>query len=886
VALSWQLMIFYGLGMALFAHVGWSVLLFLPARLTAFRLTILPLLGLSATSIGLSMLSAFGLSVSRGLVLILLLCGLANVYYLYSVRRGGFWPPQYDEPWPVLWLFSLGLYVLTVSPTLSYGYVAPIAGGWDFEFYWPIAEYLKTHSVRDSITGPPNPLWVVMNDPTVRALGGWGFSYVDAALGILLGKDSSWTFTPLLGLVYSLLPPSVYIFARTVASLPRWASLVVAVLASLNSLLLWVPYFTFGAHTLFLVVSPLTIVAVDHALREPDWRSVGFGAVGCAAMLVAYLPGALLFALPLAALGATYLLGSRHRLKVVGVIVTVVALSVLPGLFGWQRALEQVPRLPRSRPPGPGVVRFLQISDWLGMTPFDHNMDPGGWTKLYGRAVASTVVPIAKTLTVPILGFSLVGVIGAAMSRNWPLLATALPLLACTLTVRFVERYAYGYLKAASCSLFVLLCVATLGLCRMWEGAGRIRLRTMSRVARVSLATVALAVGGLTTYNGYVATARYYGPDSLYYRAAHGELPRVKRLIPAGASVYISGDQRMDVPTTTLLSHLLLGRELRGSYRTGYSRLDNLEPGRVYDYAILHAKENPEPLGYAASRLLWRNRLVGVYARGSMPSAHVDLIQTGTVAAFGLASPLVIEVDAARLRVGKTQIALPPVLRGIARGQIALGLVANGGQRVTIHTGRATEHLIARGVVSGYRSPPLTLPARIVISTGAAQRGYLVWVDLAPEGAFSPGFTHHENLGFVRASSTSERKEISTSLQFFVGGRGSSLMSLDVWGKHAAGGSDIHYGYWVLGPDAEGSDIQVHLDPIAQKATFTRNGTPINAGGERLGLRDGKFSAALWFYDRGRIVQAFKLYEFAVTGEKVSAFRLAKPQPFGVINFQ
>ena len=885
MALSWQLAIFYGIGMALFAYVGWSILPLLPGRFVAYRLVILPLLGLSAMSIGLSMLNVFGLSVSRGLVLLLVLCGLANAYHLYSLRRGGIRPPRYDEPWPVLWLVSVGLYVLTVSPILSYGYVAPIAAGWDFEFYWPIAEYLKTHSVRDSIAGPPNPLWVVMNNPAVRGMG-WGFSFVDAALGVLLGKDSSWTFTPLVGLVYSLLPLSVYVFARTVGALGRWASLVVAVLAGLNSLLLWTPYFNLGAHTLFLVISPLTIVSMDQVLRERNWRSIGFGAVGLAAMLVAYLPGALLFALPLAALGASYLLGSSQRLKIVGVGAAVIAFSVLPGLFGWQRALEQGRQVSRSRPPGPGVVRFLPISDWVGMTPFDHNMNPGGWIKLYGSALNSTLVPTAKVLTVPVLAFSAVGIIGAVVSRNWPLLATAGPLLIYTLSLRFVERYPYGYLKAASCGLFVLLCLAALGFSRAWEACRTIRPRMLYRMARVSLATGALAVVGLASYNGYVATARYYGPDSLYYRAAHSELPRVKRLIPSGASVYVSGDERLGVPTTTLLSHLLLGRELRGRYRTGYSRLDNLEPGRIYDYAILHANENPERLGYGAGRLLWRNGLVGIYERGSMPSTHVDMAQAGTVAAFSRGSKVGIDVDAATVRIGNTQISLPPVLRGMTRGQVALGLVAKREQGIAIDTGQGTEHLVPRGAVTVYRSRPLALPARVVIGTDSASRGYLLWVDLAPEGAFPPGLKHHADLGFVRASSTLGRKEISTSLQFFLGGRGTAQLSLDIWGKHPTDGRDIHYGYWVLGPQTEGGDIQVRVDPIAQKAAFTQDRVPIQAGGERFGLRDGSYSAALWFYDKGRIVQTFKLYEFAVTGEKASAFRLAKPEPFGVIAFQ
>lgn len=848
MALSWDLMIFYIAGTMLFAHIGWSMLRLLPTSFAHLRLVLWPVLGLMGTYLGLSLLAVLGVSVSHGITLLLLVGALAN---LFSLRRGGFLSLSLSEPWPVLWLFSAGLYGLTVSPVVSYGYMAPIGAGWDFEFYWPVAEYLKTRVARESITGPPNPLLELVNHPHVRGLGGSGFSFVQAALGVLLGRDSSWTFTPLLGYIYSLMPLSVYAFARTVAAFGRWPSLLIAFLAGLNSLLLWTPYFNFAAHTLFLTVSPLTVAAVHDSLRERDARSIAFGAVALAAMLVAYLPGSMVFALPLAALGAVEILRARGRLRTLGAAAGVLALSVLFGLFGWQRAFERGLPAYGVRKPGPGVSAFLPTSDWLGMTPFDQKMGLDAWNRLYGEGTAAIIVPAAQWLTFALVALLLVGLVNAIRTRLWPLVAVCAPLLAFTVILRLIEPpYPYGYLKSASYTLFAVLILTAAGFSAVWGACKVWRPLVAGRATRLLLVVVGLAVVGLNTYNGYAATARYYGPQALYYGAEHSNLHALRQIIPDSANVYISSDAGIDLPTRTLLSQIFLGHEVRGRYRTGYSGLNNLEPGRVYDYAVLGAREHPEPLGYAADRLHWRNSLLSVYKRGPV-LGHVGVHETGKAWAFSRNLPLTVEIGPTGLGVGDMRMPQPPESQEVARVQVAFALAAKSGQRITVETAGGNSNIVTRRGMTVFHSATLNLPTRLTIKTDAPSRGYLVWLRLLREGSVAPGPSGGPALGLLDAETTSDPQTLSTSLRYHLAGRPTSRSALEIWSQGPTQQSEVRQGYWSFDPPGEdGQELEFRLRRATQEVVAAQRG---KAGMERerrpLALRDGRYFAALAIYD-------------------------------------
>ena len=846
MALFWELMIFYLTGILLFAHIGWSMLALLPRSLVHLRLVLWPILGLMGTCLGLSLLNVFGVSVSHGIVFLLLVGTLAN---LMSLRRKGYVSPGLSEPWPVLWLFSAGLYCVTVSPLLFYGYVAPIGAGWDFEFYWPVAEYLKTRVARKSIIGPPNPLLGLVNQSDVKGLGGWGFSVVQAALGVLLGRDSSWTFTPLLGCIYSLMPLSVYAFARTVAAFGRWPSLLIALLAGLNSVLLWTPYFNFAAHTLFLTVSPLTIAAVQDSMRERDAHSIAFGAVALAAMLVSYLPGSMVFALPLAALGTVEVLTAHNRLGTLGAAAGVLGLSGIFGFFGWQRAFERGLPAYGVRKPGPGISAFLPTSDWLGMTPFDSNMGLDTWSRLYGEAAATIILPVARGLTFALLVLLVVGFVSAIKTRHWPLIAVCVPLLALALVLRFIERYPYGYLKSASYTLFAVLVLAVAGFFALWETCKAWRPQIACRGARLLLVLIGMAVMSLNTYNGYAVTARYYGSQALYYGAEHSSLLALRQIIPDSANVYISGDAGIDLATRTLLSQIFLGHEVRGRYRTGYSGLNNLEPGRVYDYAVLDAREQPEPLGYAADGLLWRNTLVSVYKRGPV-LAHVGVHETRKAWPFSRDRTLTVEISPASLGIGDMRMPQPPEIRGVARAQVALVLAAKPGQRITIETTKGTANVVARGGMTLFHSATLNLPARLAIKTDAPSRGYLVWLRLLQGGSVAPGTSGVPNLGFLNVETTSDPQTLSTSLRYYLAGQASSRSALEIWSLGPTQQSEVRQGYWSFDPPEEGGqELEFRLRRATQQVVLApRRKAGMDRERRPLALRDGRYFAALAIY--------------------------------------
>lgn len=878
MTLWWQFAFFYVASFTVVAYIGLGILPLLPNRLASSRLVALPIIGLMGTSLALSFLNAVGVSVQQSLVVLIVLGAAANLYALRTARD---WSPLMAEPWPVLWLLSIGLYIFTLSPDLHYGYVAPIGAGWDFEFYWPIAEYLKAHTAGASMNGPPNPLWLPMNSPGVRALGGWGFSFVQALLGIVLGRDSYWTFTPLLSFVYSLMPLSVYVFARTVAGLGRRAALIVAFTAGFHSLLLWTPYFNFAAHTQFLAVGPLALSSVNQALSTRDRKTIAFGAVGFGAMLVAYLPGTITFVPALAALGAVYLLCLRRRIQTIVSGVALLALSSVVGLFGWQHLFQSLTTLyakSEEKSGGAGISGLLPITDWMGVTPFTraHVIAAGA-----EHVVDSTTVPLAlveQAVAAIIIAGGLLGVVAAAKKRNWSLLAVAVPSLVYTLYLRFVLLYPYGDLKAASYTLFVFLCLVALGFSACWSAARASRLHVASLGLRILLAGTGLAVLGLNSYNGYLETSRYYTPQSIYFGPAHGALVQIKHVIPSGSSVYISS--QLGVATTTLLSELLLGDDIHGNYRTGYSVLNNLTEGRVYDYAVLDANENPMPLGYGTAHLLWQNDIARVYGQGK---AVIHLaVSPDEDTEFNRDHPATVDISATGVRAGDVHTVFPPGSPGLGGGQVVIGLTVPRDQVIQVNDGKHTESFDTLGGVYVYRSHRVSIPTHVTISSDGIDHGHLVWVDVIPGGDTTAGLVRASDLGFVYARSSLQNGVASTLFQYSAGDGEKTYLSFEVWGKDTADGSARHYGYWVIPRQGEDHELLFKLALTEQRAHLTDGVDPMSLAGQRYELHDGKYEAMLWLNDGRQNVGTYPLYDFSIVAGKMEGFTEPGHQLLGV----
>src|SRR5262249_32712765 len=159
-----------------------------------------------------------GIAVGPALAPLALLAVIADLLALRAWRRGHL-QIRTPEPWVALWVASLGLYLVAVSPVLAHGYVSPLGENVDFEFYLPLATYLESQPVPAYLVNPDpqgaiarnaNPVYEAPFDSDVRALGGYGILMFQALLNVLLRRDSAWTFAPVLGLVFSWVPLSVY----------------------------------------------------------------------------------------------------------------------------------------------------------------------------------------------------------------------------------------------------------------------------------------------------------------------------------------------------------------------------------------------------------------------------------------------------------------------------------------------------------------------------------------------------------------------------------------------------------------------------------------------------------------------------------------------------
>lgn len=518
-----------------------------------------------------------------------------------------------------IWLLAVIVFCAAVAPLWRYGYVTIIGENWDYEFYLPLADYLREFSITQLANAPANPLLTTILSRHILPLP-MGFSYLHATLNTLLQLEALDTFAVLMGVLRALGVGAAYLFFRAAVKIPQRASLVSAAFVAFNGLLLWFTYWNFGLHLASLVLLPIALLFGVNALEaKPSWRTILGAGFFLGALNVTYHPALIAGGLPLALLGLYRLFASKERLRFVGRGAAVIALTVafsLPTL--WH--IDDFRREYYGRTPlAIGLREFVSPSDGYGFSlnildlAVGHTI-PTQW--LYDLAARgwSIAAPLLTVIAVGLSLYALWKMRGDAEQRAvWWCVAGASVLYVLIFRLPFLRPYPYGFLKSLSLVVYVLAALAVAGGEQVWS-LQRKNARYAVRIVGAAAAIVVALTFALSVEQYFKPAPPFFNADALKVRAVQAYLDAHPLDSQRRPEIFVTDRAEVQKIPMGLAAYALRKNDLQGSVTTGYGVLDNVPTGQVYDYALLARGENPTTRGYTAPPL-WENDTFALYAR-------------------------------------------------------------------------------------------------------------------------------------------------------------------------------------------------------------------------------------------------------------------------------
>lgn len=807
---------------------GWGLArLLLPATLQPWRALLAPLLGYALTIlVGYWVVRLVG-GLGLALGLLLPLGGLLNGI---AWRRYG--PPNLAAAlrmhWPALLAALIGV-AIGVAPLFSYGYVAPIGGGWDVENYWPTARYLTRGPVSAIATAPANPLRDINADPPRIGLT-IGFSVWQGSVDLLSGSEPLLSFAPLLAWLRALGVIGIYVLLQALFELRRGPAAFGALLAALNGLLLWTSFFNFGmqlaAWPLIPLALTLGLAAVQPAPGQ-QFNALIAAAIGLAAIPVAYYPALGPIGLMAAGIGVVTLWQTRPRWPLIQralllvLLTLVLAAPTIPDYFAGFNYRYSLPMTTL------GLFRFVPLSDIVGLTLFRLRESP------------EPLSPFTWLAAITLAGFAGYGLLAGSQRGRWlGLLAGAGGFL---LYLRFGAAYHYGYLKAAAYVGWLAGALAASGLQATLE---RLHARPQW-LRRLAASGATVIIGGAVAFTGGRVVADHWSQPGLFAN----ELPALRalrRVVPAGSTVWLTGDPRVQGVTNGLAAYLLDHAVVWGDVRTGYASSSAGEPDAVADYALLQRDEDPTLWGYADPPI-WSGGSYRLYQRPEGLLSHVRLAQVVdggqsiTIPLFAnrlsLATPLPNQEQATRWIQLQTVTLTPAEL--IIDGQ----------------------RYVAPAGLGAITLGPLTTPHTLAIQAGATPIR-LRAVSLLDSPPASAGVIAHSVA--LSATSVADGLRIATTIEMLNPDSGPLVAALELWDRRQG----TLFGRYGLrfGPAATTQSATVAID-LATGASFAYGaaGEPLPLGVQQGAVLPGSYTARLWVgTDQRALLTPVDLFAFTI----------------------
>lgn len=877
-----RLALFLLAGTAMLSYLGYA-----PARLLVrdalrpARLFLLPPLGFCVLAVGASFLN-YVLPMPGVLLVLALLATAANAWLVRRDHGAALDRPSRHEL-AVLMLAVLAFAAAGI-PQVHANTLAFLGVQWDLEIYLPLGEYLKHYAMGGALQAYPNPLLDMMNDPAVRGGSGWGFMYLDAAMGSLLGWGSFETFRPLLHFVFALSAPAVYSLCRWGLRMGPGGSLTAAALTAVNGLNLWVAAIGLGGHDVAFVLLPVTLLFVLWTLRIPDLRNATLTGLAVTGLLMSFYTGAAaVLAAVIAPVGLLGLARSPQRVRLLLMVAAALGVLLVAGLIAHLRFATVLPLYFRDGPSeGWKVAEFVSLSQAFGLLPY---------VLVQQRLPNDPFLPLVPTVVLAVWGTLLslaaVGLCAlAARNRQWERwywLAGLAGLAVFAVLLRYVAPYPYGYFKVFSLGFFLLAAGAGQGFATLAGGGWLPRrvttlLPMLPRLSRGVAALTAVALLPLAIAN-IGQSLRYYwqvDPDELPRQV--WELQALHQKLPAGAPVYVTGRSGFDPRFGAMVGYFLMDNPIVGNLASAYGKVRSARPDEAFDYLLFQASERPDEAGVSEGDLVWRNDLVAVYRRPAAWVASADL-ETVNGALPLSPQPLEVGVRADGWVLGSGATAYQgATARPAARQQVELTLLAIDDATATVTEGGASRPLMLPGGLITYRSAAMPTPATLSLATAASSpqvRLLGLRVLDATEASAAPGVRTASDLMVLQQQPTVTGNLATLDVDFHANDShsGYSALSLEVYRKGSSALAPA--GFWQLATAKRRETNSVHWQG---DLTDARCG----AEGPRQVRPEGDYEAHLAVYHVNEEVYRKRWLRFSIVNGEVANVRRENLSPYTV----
>lgn len=745
-----------GLGMALALYFfGYGVTrLVLPRALIGFELLLMPFFGMALVIVWdySALWLGFDLAVATWA-----LVGVVFVVDMFVLVRGGgqekasltvgdrekdaksrAWIALCDKGRRLamtadVWVVALaGLaFCAAAAPLWRYGFVTVIGENWDYEFYLPLADYLREFTTAQLANAPPNPLLSTILSRHILPLP-MGFSYLHATLGELLRMQAFDTFPILLGVLHALGVVGAFLFFRAAFKMSERAALLAAALVAVNGLLLWFTYWGFGLHLAALALLPAGLLLGLYALESKrDWRAWVSAGLLLGALNVTYHPALIVAGLSLGTFGLWLLVTGRDR---AGVLLNGAAVVALTLAFSFP-ALGHIDDFVREyygrTPLAVGLREFVPFADGYGFSNQTLELVVGQTISTPSLfAFAQSVWGWSGTLlTLAAAGFSAFALWQLRRDSErrgvWYTMVAAAVLYVLVSRLPFLRPYPYGFLKSLSLVSYILIGLAVQGIAFMWARAREETSERRQRAARYGAVGALIVFGAVSLFTFGITLEQYFKPSPMFFNA---DALRVRELdtrltgTAAGRtspSVFLTDRAEVQGIPMGLVGYALRNEALYGDVSTGYGELNNVAPNAVYDYALLARGEDATGRGYQQTAV-WENEKFALYPREPGLLVH----QTLNLQSVNIES-IVLNIDARGVSVPDAASDPTPVTRGVE-----FALVTFAPETITLRSGETATKVTLQPGVTRISVPRLDLPTRIVIQPKDDAGLYLPYLQL------------------------------------------------------------------------------------------------------------------------------------------------------------
>ena len=322
------------------------------------------------------------------------------------------------------------------------------------------------------------------------------------------------------------------------------------------------------------------------------------------------------------------------------------------------------------------------------------------------------------------------------------------------------------------------------------------------------------------------------------------ELPDILDLrarIPAGSSVTLTSDPRINGVTTALVAYMLDQATVLGDASTGYvPSWSNGAPGEIGDYALLLAGEDPAAQGFGGETV-WQGAGFALYKRDSSTIAHLSLDRT-----LNPGETLQLPVSATQLGDEAPQTgssdrrSLSLVVAALEPGELTLeGVMLNiPGGTIQDISGGLSIHI-------GDIYTPLTMTLRNSGTSPIVIRSATL---MTPSSLGSPSgrvlVEPDSRVVLAQASAQNKGETVATTITTLVPDIGPVTLALDIWDHKRS----AHYGwYGVEQPRTEATRTFTFTLALASGAMIGTDsaGKPLAIGGGLDSLQPGDYTASL-----------------------------------------